>query len=378
MRSLKHLRRDHRGVDFANHSLDIPSVINLYDRLDRLGSSTLTEETPAASSNGARTWPAHVPVAVQSRGPVVENVYYGTVVATASDGAVLFAAGDPSAAFYARSALKPLQALAMLRCGLQVDGELLAVAVASHSGEPHHLQAVLALLSLYDLTPDNLQNVTALPYDPAEQTVWLRTGRNGDRVAQNCSGKHAAMLATCRVNGWPIADYLDATHPLQRAIAATIESTTGRPILGVSVDGCGAPVFATTLDVIASAYGRLCGAADGSDEQRIATAMREHPATVAGQRRDVTAAMTALPGVVFKDGAEGIQAVGLPDGRGVAVKIASGDHSVRMPVAVRALRYLDATADELDALAVIPALGGGNRVGELEALDFLSEGRGRR
>ncbi len=319
-----------------------------------------------------RRWPAHVPIAVRMRGSVVENVHHGTVVGVGNDGSVVFSAGDPDALTYARSALKPLQALAMARHGLDLDGELLAVVSSSHSGEAHHLDAVSRLLRSFGLREDDLRNVAALPYDPSERAAWLRAGRTESRLAQNCSGKHAAMVATCAINGWPTETYLDVEHPLQQAIRATVEDVCGEPVNSTSVDGCGAPLFATTLSAVARAYGQLASAPPGTWEARIVSAMREHPAMVAGHRRDVTAAMRAVPGAIFKDGAEGVQLVGLLDGRAVAVKVGDGDNDARMPVTVRALQYLGVRCTDLDELGSLPTMGGTQIVGDLRALDFLA------
>lgn len=344
-------------------------MTNLYDRLDRFATEGVSEGHPVAER---RTWPAHVPVAVRLRGTVVENVHHGTVVGLSGGGSVILKAGDPGASTYARSALKPLQTLAMVQHGLDVDDELLAVASSSHSGEAPHVDAVTRLLRSFGLNESHLRNVPAFPYDQLERAAWLRAGRTESRLAQNCSGKHAAMVATCTVNDWPTETYLDIDHPLQQAIRMTVEDFTGERVHSTSVDGCGAPVFATALSTVARAYGLLASAAPGTDEARIASAMSNHPAMIAGHRRDVTKAMRAMPGAIFKDGADGVQLVGLPDGRAVAVKVGDGDHDARMPVTVRALRYLGVNCDDLALLATLPTKGGTHVVGELRALDFAA------
>jgi L-asparaginase II len=312
-----------------------------------------------------------VPVAVRLRGNLVENVHHGSVVGLGSDGAVIFSVGEPEAPTYARSALKPLQTLAMMRHGLAVDDDLLAVASSSHSGEPHHLAAVSRLLASFGLEESHLRNLPAFPYDASERAQWLRAGRTESRLAHNCSGKHAAMVATCTINDWPTENYLDVNHPLQQAIRSTIEDVTAEPVHSTSVDGCGAPLFATTLSAIARAYGLIGCAPPGTFEARIAAAMTEHPAMVAGHHRDVTTAMRALPGAIFKDGADGVQLVGLPDGRAIAVKVGDGEHDARMPVTIRALQYLGTSCADLDELAALPTMGGTQVVGEMRALDFL-------
>ncbi len=129
----------------------------------------------------------------------------------------------------------------MVRAGLPLDGALLSLAAASHSGEERHLVGTLRILQHAGLTEDHLRNVPDLPLDPAVRDTWVRAGRGPSRLAQNCSGKHAAMLCTAKLNGWPVDDYLDPSHPLQQLIAETVEDLTGRRVATVTVDGCGAP-----------------------------------------------------------------------------------------------------------------------------------------
>src|SRR5690606_18106755 len=156
-------------------------------------------------------------------------------------------------------------------------------------------------------------------------------------LAQNCSGKHAAMLCTAALNGWSLDDYLDPAHPLQQAIAATVEDLTGQRVANVSVDGCGAPLFAVSLHGLARAAARSSTAAPGTPEARVADAMRAHAEMASGSGRDVAALMRAVPGLLAKDGYEGVQIAALPDGHAVAVKIADGASRARGPVTARAL-----------------------------------------
>ena len=173
---------------------------------------------------GPGSLPAHVPLAAQWRGDLIESVHYGSVAATASPddgGRLLWAAGDLGP-FYPRSALKPLQAVALVRAGLRVPDELLALAAASHSGGPEHRDGALRILQLHGLEASVLANTRDLPYGTAEREAWLRASGEPDQLCQNCSGKHAAMAAVCTLNGWPVAGYLDPSHPLQRLVAETI------------------------------------------------------------------------------------------------------------------------------------------------------------
>ena len=321
--------------------------------------------------------PQHAPLAVQTRDGLVESVHYGSVIATAADGRTLLAAGEPLAPFYPRSALKPLQAVAMVRAGLDLPDELLALASASHSGAAAHRDGARRILDLHGLTPGDLENSTDLPYGVREREEWLGGGGQATQLAQNCSGKHAAMAATCVINGWPVRGYLDPAHPLQQLVARTVADLTGEEPERTSTDGCGTPLFALTLRGMARAFGKLAAASGsagpgGSAEAAVARAMRRHPQMVAGEDRDVTALMRLVPGLLAKDGFEGVQLVGLPDGRAVAVKISDGGDRARMPVTVRVLAALDVDTSPLARIAAAPVLGGGRPVGLLQATDFLA------
>ncbi|MFI8189284.1 asparaginase [Streptomyces sp. NPDC085946] len=315
--------------------------------------------------------PRHAPVAHLVRGGVVEGVHYGSVVVLGADGEVRLALGDPEAAFYPRSALKPLQAVALVRAGLPLDGELLSLAAASHSGEDRHLAGTRRILERAGLTEDHLRNVPDLPFDPAVRDAWVRAGRPASRLAQNCSGKHAAMLVTCRVNGWSLDDYLDPAHPLQRAVAETVEDLTGQRVARVTVDGCGAPLFSVSLHGLARAAARITTAAPGTPEARVADAVRAHAEMASGAGRDVAALMRAVPGLLAKDGFEGVQVAALPDGRAVAVKIADGANRARVPVAAAALAHAGVDPTALTAFAGEPVLGGGVPVGGVRPVPAL-------
>jgi L-asparaginase II len=316
--------------------------------------------------------PQHVPLAAQTRGGLVESVHFGSAIATAADGRTLLAAGEPFAPFYPRSGLKPLQAVAMVRAGLDLPDELLALAAASHSGAATHRDGALRILDLHGLTPGDLENNTDVPYGVREREEWLSGGARATRLAQNCSGKHAAMAATCVVNGWRVRGYLDPGHPLQQLVARTVAELAGEEPERTSTDGCGTPLFALTLRGMARAFGRLAAAPGGSAEAAVARAMRRRPEMVAGEDRDVTALMRLVPGLLAKDGFEGVQLVGLPDGRGIAVKISDGGDRARMPVTVRILSALGVDTSALAHLAAANVLGGGRPVGLLQATEFIT------
>ncbi len=325
---------------------------------------------PVAAAPAIRE-PLHAPVAHLVRGGVIEGIHYGSVVVLGADGEVELQLGDIEAAFYPRSALKPVQAVAMLRAGLPLDGELLSLTAASHSGEERHLAGTRRILELAGATEGDLRNVTDMPYDPAVRDAWIRDRRGPSRLAQNCSGKHAAMLYTCKLNGWSLEDYLDPAHPLQQAIAEIVEDLTGQAIAQVTVDGCGAPLFSVSLHGLARSLARITTAAEGTPERAVADAMRAYPELASGAGRDVAALMRAVPGLLSKDGFEGVQVAALPDGRAVAVKIADGANRARVPVTAAALVRAGVAPVALAEFAGEPLLGGGHPVGHVRAARAL-------
>ena len=283
---------------------------------------------------------------------------------------VLFSVGEVTSPMYPRSSNKPIQATAMRGCGLDLDGELLALAAASHSGEDFHITGVRKILASAGLTEDALQCPPALPLDEGAMRHFLREGGSPDRVHMNCSGKHAAMLATCVAAGWPTDSYRDPTHPLQREIKAKLEQLSDEKAAATGVDGCGAPLFAVSLAGLARAFGSLVLAAADSAERTVADAIRAHPEWTSGTARSERALMQAVPGLLVKSGAEGVQAFALADGRAAAVKMEDGAARAVPAVTVAMLRVLDvagADQDALDQIADVPVFGGGQVVGQIQA-----------
>lgn len=306
---------------------------------------------------------AHELVAEVWRGEFLESVHHGSVIALDAAGREVVSIGRPHDTTYPRSSNKPIQTLAMLRHGLDLDGELLALACASHSGEDFHIEGVHRILERHGLDESALQCTPDLPIGEDALKAHLAAGRPKAPQYMNCSGKHAAMLATCVVNDWSTHDYLDPAHPLQRAVRDTLEELAGERIGAEGVDGCGAPLFGISLTGLARAFGTLARASEGP-ERRIAQAMNRHPEWVGGTNRDVTKLMLAIPGAVAKDGAEGVYAIGLPSGEAVACKIADGSSRARAVVLVAALRRLGVRAP--DELATFPVLGHGRAVGAIK------------
>jgi L-asparaginase II len=313
--------------------------------------------------------PSPLPVLAEViRSGFLECRHAGSAIAMRADGSRVLELGTPDAPVLPRSANKPLQAVGMLRAGLDLDGELLAVVAASHSGSDMHLALVRRVLDGAGLDEDSLANPPDLPLDERARLALLRTGGSADRMHHNCSGKHAGMLATCVAAGWPIAGYLDPGHPLQRASRTAVERLAGERVTATAVDGCGAPLFALSLAGLSRAFGRLATAAADTAEGRVAAAMRAHPEVVGGPGRDVTRLLAGVPGLVTKDGAEGVYAAALADGGSCAVKIEDGAGRGRMPVMVALLRRLGCSAPVLDELATLPVRGGGAVVGEVRAV----------
>jgi L-asparaginase II len=294
-----------------------------------------------------------------------ESRHRGAVIGLASDGHRVIGVGQTDAPFLPRSANKPLQAAAMLRCGLNLDGELLALAAASHSGEDFHVDGVRKILSGAGLNEGDLRCPAAWPLDTQTAHQMIARGEPMSRIRMNCSGKHAAMLATCASNGWPTDSYLSPDHPLQQAIRSTVEELAGQRSAFTGVDGCGAPLFALTLAGLARAFRALVLAAPGTPERRVADAVRAHPEWTSGTSRDERQLMDAVPGLLVKGGAEGVDGFALADGRSGAVKIDDGAQRARIPVTVAALRLLGAVVP--DRLATVPVTGGDAVVGAVRA-----------
>jgi L-asparaginase II len=319
-----------------------------------------------------------VPVAEIVRNGFVEGHHYGSVVALDADGTVAWAVGAVTDPILPRSCNKPVQALGMVRAGLDLPPDLLALACASHSGEPFHVEGVRRILTSASLSEADLQTPPDYPLDDDAREQVIRDGGTKAPVLMNCSGKHAAMLATCAINGWPTDTYLDPHHPVQQAISETFAEMTGEPVAVTAVDGCGAPLLSASLVGLARAFARIALGADGSgrpdaSSARIANAIRSHPAYVSGTTRDERALLTAVPGAIGKAGAESCYAVALADGRAFALKTDDGAPRVRPVLMAEALRragVLEEPGVDADAVrrtGLVELLGGGRPVGVIRA-----------
>ena len=292
-----------------------------------------------------------------TRSNVVESVHSGHMVLLNSDGSILFQKGDPTLDIYSRSSLKSIQASAMVRAGLDIEPRLLALVCASHAGTPMHQQGAQAILAKAGLDEHSLQCVLDRPLDEE-----LRRTAEPTRLAMNCSGKHAGMLATCVINGWPIESYLDPAHPLQLAIKVEVEKMSGENVAGISVDGCGAPLFLFSLLGLARAIRNLTISTD-QVHQEVAQACRDFPEMVSGPGRLATRMMQNIDGLFMKDGAEAVNVASLADGRTLAIKISDGNARAMPAITAAALAKFGIDAHELP----VNTLGAGLPVGTIRA-----------
>jgi L-asparaginase II len=297
-----------------------------------------------------------------TRGDLVETVQRGHVVAVDAEGRLLAFAGDPDAWSYMRSSAKPMQATMVVQSGAAdrfgLAGPLLAVCCASHNGEPGHVEAVRSVLAQAGVPESALQcGVHAPSYQPAAAALW-RSGGEPTAVHNNCSGKHAGMLASARALGSPLDDYLSIDHPVQQGILTHIAALSGVPheriVLGV--DGCSAPVHGLPMRAMARAYAHLADPQTLPDHADtlapLVEAMASHPWYVDGTGGADTLLMEQAGGrLMAKSGAEGVLCVAVRGaGIGLAIKRESGRNEWSHAVAIEALRQLDLlSASELEA-----------------------------
>jgi len=304
------------------------------------------------------------PLIEVTRGGLVESRHTGALAVADAHGRLIAAYGDPQQVVFLRSAAKPLQVLPLIESGAAraygLSPREIAVACASHTGSAQHLEAVRSLLARAGVSESDLGCGAHMPNDVESCAQLVRNRAEPTPLYNNCSGKHAGMLALAKFNGWPLADYLDPRHPVQQLILRTVAEMFGLApeAVALGVDGCSAPNFAVPLVNAAAAFARLADPSTlppgRAEAVRIAvTAMQTHPEMVHGPGGSDTELMRARPGVILaKRGAEGLQGIGLaPDARGagtpalgIALKVSDGDGAGRAVVAaaVEALRQLGA------------------------------------
>jgi len=301
------------------------------------------------------------------RNEMVESIHNGHLLILDSSGNDLLKLGDVDELIYPRSAVKSLQASAMLRAGLKVSGPQLALACASHAGSQAHLDVALSILRGAGVDENALRNTPDKPLDPKERAAW------GDKaptsLAANCSGKHSAMVATCVANGWDLESYKKADHPLQRAIAAEFEKLSGEKITKVGVDGCGAALFAISLRALANAVRNLT-LSNEPIHQEVVNACRNNPVMVSGIGRLPTLLMQKVPGLFVKDGAEGVMIMSTPKGEVIVWKMSDGSQRGNSPLSIATLSHLGISVD----LERENVMGDGQVVGEIRASKLVLHG----
>lgn len=320
-----------------------------------------------SSAEGQQGVPLAQPVVKVSRGAIVESRHRGHVAVVEPDGRLIAYLGGPETVTYLRSSAKPHQAIPLIASGAAdrfgFTEQEIALACASHSGEEIHTRVVSSMLQKIGLNQSALKCGTHEPFSPDVASRLRETRQQPNVLQNNCSGKHAGMLALALHLGAPTETYDDPQNPVQLAIAKVISRFTGIVLedIAVGVDGCGVPVFGVTVQAMARMYARLISPPDDFDEtvrkacRRIVAAMTQYPELIGGEKdRLDTEIMRAAKGrVVAKVGAEGVYTVGVlpcaewPRGLGLALKIEDGDdHRARPTVVIESLRQLGILKDE--------------------------------
>jgi L-asparaginase II len=302
-----------------------------------------------------------VELAVLERSGFDESRHVGAGVVIDATGTEIDSVGDVTASIYPRSTMKPFQALAVRRAGALFSDEELVLTTASHAGTAAHQALALHMLESFDHVESDLGCPPDMPFDRGT----ARTMDGPRRLAMNCSGKHAGMLAACRVNGWDEATYLDIEHPLQQRVRSVVEEYTHETVDLVGTDGCGAPVFPLTLAGLARGFAGVVARAD-DDSAALTDAVLAHPWAIDGVGRANTVTIERLQ-VLAKLGAEGVMVMGLPGGAAVAVKVLDGSQRAGTLAALALLERnglvaSDGVAEVLEATGE-RVLGGGVPVG---------------
>jgi L-asparaginase II len=296
----------------------------------------------------------HVPLLATTRGPLVECVHYGTIAVCNLDGGLVHAVGDVQALNFARSALKPLQALPFIEDNgpghFGFGSHEVALMCASHSGEAVHVGIVQRMLARIGARESDLQCGCHAPlYFSATGAPVPARVRFG-ALHHNCSGKHAGFLAYCRLHGHRLGDYLAPESALQVRIRNTVQQFAGPSTIESGIDGCSAPNFALPLSQLALTYARLA-AGQGAALQAARFAMMRHPDLVSGTARtDLALAQTGAGDWIAKSGADGVQAIGVRSRNlGIAVRIADGNARALHAVTVEVLHQIGLLAKPADS-----------------------------
>lgn len=309
------------------------------------------------------------------RGETAESVHRGHVIILGGGGETLFSLGNPKAVTFFRSAAKPLQAIPFIASGAADEygssEEEIALACASHSGEQRHVRVAELMLERIGLTEAHLRCGSHLPFYEKEAERMQRAGEYPTQLHNNCSGKHAAMLATAKFTGADIASYDSIENPVQQEILRVLSLFSELPVskIGIGIDGCAAPNFAMPLAAMAKSFLNLISPPDDLEPKlrdaaaRIVSAMKNNPDLVGGTERLDSMLMTAAEGrIISKVGAEGVWLCGVlpsdkhPKGIAVALKVEDGDDRRARPVAAAAIlkRLGVIAADALPELSPMP------------------------
>jgi len=331
---------------------------------------------------------SYEPLIAITRGDLDESMHFGAVVVADADGKVLASAGSPDTTTYLRSTAKPLQSLPLLESGAADHFRLTpaetAITIGSHGGEPRHVETVRGILAKIGLSEEFLMCGTHPPYHKPSARALERENKRPGALHNNCSGKHAGMLALARFRGEPPEGYYRSEHAVQREILEAVASMTrvARDAIHIAIDGCSAPTFGVPLEAAAGAFARLMDPEGYTSARRYAVrraveAMVAHPEMVAGEGRLDTDLMSAARGgLIAKVGAEGFYGIGFHKGGrgyGIALKVADGESErARTAMVLRALEDLEILdrprLDEL-AAAHLPEIKNrrGIVVGKVEA-----------
>ena len=320
------------------------------------------------------------------RGPIVESRHRGHLTAVEGTGDTVASLGLPETVTYVRSSGKPFQAIPVIALGAAerfgFTEQEIAIACGSHSGESIHVDTVRSMLAKIGLDESALKCGVHEPFSAEVARELSRNQKPPSVLQNNCSGKHAAMLALAVHVGAPTGTYDDWRNPVQQLIAKTVADFSDIPLeqIAVGVDGCGVPVFGIPVRAIALMYARLVSPSKTFDAatrtacRRIIKAMIDFPEMVGGtkDRLDTELIKAGRGRLISKIGAEGVYTVGVlpsadwPNGLGLALKIEDGDdHRARPPAVIEALKQLNVLAtDELTALASYAPTVINNRRGE--------------
>ena len=327
------------------------------------------------------------------RGPIVESLHRGHVVAVDGEGKTITALGAPETVIFIRSSGKPFQAIPLIASGAAdrfgLTEKEIAIACGSHSGEAIHVETVQSILNRIGLDAGALKCGLHEPFSAEVARELARNQQPPSVLQNNCSGKHAGMLALAKHLGAPTENYDRLDNPVQQHILRTVSEFSGvsTEAIAIGVDGCGVPVFGIPVRAMALMYARLVHPPADFDapvkdaSRRVVNAMIRFPEMVGGSkdRLDTELIRAASGKLISKIGAEGVYTVGVlpcdewPAGIGFALKLEDGDdHRARPPAVIEALRQLrvlhDAEMSSLASYAPTPITNRrGERVGEARA-----------